>query len=213
MLRKDAWENWEKSVLEIFSMALLELITKKHLPKKEDELNRELACRLRESRRKWCISNDREIQGHPIFQAKGQPDPKDAAKQPKENKVPDFTWGFTDFLNNMEKNYHVECKRLTEDKYRYCNEYVKNGIRRFVEKEWSYGAGCESGLMIGYVQGMGFEDILLWVNHYTAEHSLPLLSLKGRWQKNSISRLENRFDRPQVPISPFKLEHLWVDLS
>ena len=212
MFRNDTWENWEKSVLEIFSMALAELISRKPLPGKEDDLNRELACILRECRRKWNISNKREVQGHPFYHTKGQPDPKDAAKQPKENKILEFTWGFTDYQNNMDKNYHVECKRLMEDKYHYCKEYVENGIRRFVEKEWSYGVGCESSLMIGYIQGMEFQNILHWVNHYIEKYSWSPLILEGQWQKDSLSRLENRLERPQVPISPFKLVHLWADL-
>jgi len=212
MLRKETWKNWEKNILEIFSMALRELITSKPLPEKENELNRKLAVIVRKCKKEWCKANDRDLQGHLIYHAKGQPGPSDASKQPGENKEPEFTWGFTDYLNDMDKNYHVECKRLTEDKYHYCSEYVKNGMRRFVEKEWSYGLGCESGLMIGYIQGMEFEDILHWVNHYTAKHSFPVLVLKGQWNKNDVSRLENVLNRPHVPISPFKLVHFWVDL-
>jgi hypothetical protein len=212
MFREDTWEKWEKSVLEIFSMALAELISRKPLSENENDLNRTLEPIVRECRRKWNISNDREVQGHPVYHAKGQPSLKDAAKQPRENKEPDFTWGFTDYPNDMDKNYHVECKRLMENKYHYCKEYVENGIRRFIEKEWSYGFECESGLMIGYVQGMEFEDLLHWVNHYAVEYSLASLILKGKWQKNGISCLENRLNRPGVPISPFKLEHLWADL-
>jgi hypothetical protein len=85
-------------------------------------------------------------------------------------------------------------------------------VKRFVEKEWSYGYGCESGLMIGYIQGMEFEDILRWVNQYAIKHSLPVIKLKGRWDERDVSNLENRLNRPQVPISPFKLVHLWIDL-
>lgn len=212
MLRKDTWENWEKHILEIFSTALLELILRKPLPEKENDLNRVLAYIVRECRRKWCVINNRELQGHPLYHVKGQPNSEDAAQQPKEDKVPDFTWGFTDFQNNVDKNYHVECKRLREDKYHFCREYVTNGMKRFVEKEWSYGSGCESSLMIGYIQGMEFEDILYWVNHYAENHFLPPLILKGKWEKKEISRLENSLNRPHIPISPFKLVHLWADL-
>jgi len=215
MLRKDAWEDWEKSVLEIFSMALWELLSKKPLPEKENDLNRLLAVILRECRRKWCLNNDRELPGHPIPQVKGQPTPRDADKKPKEDKIPDFTWGFTDYLNEVDKNYHVECKRLKEDKkgkHDYCRYYVVNGMKRFVEEEWSYGFGCESGLMIGYIQGMEFKDIFHWVNHYAKNYSVPPLNLKGTWNRKNISRLENNLNRPKVPISPFKLIHLWVDL-
>jgi len=212
MLRKNTWENWEKSVLEIFSTALLVLISRKPLPDKEDDLNRLLAQIVRKCRLEWCKANDMEFPGHPFYQVQGQPDPGDSVKKPKENKIADFTWGFTDFLNNEDKNYHVECKRLCENKYHYCKEYVENGIRRFVEKEWSYGYECESGLMIGYIQDMEFEDIFHWVNRYAQKHSLPSLKLKGRWQKKYISRLENCLNRREVPISPFKLVHLWADL-
>lgn len=212
MLREHTWENWEKSVLEIFSMALLELLLRKPLPEKEDDLSRLLAPIVRKCRREWCKSNDRYLPGLPLYQVKGQPDEDDQARQPKENKIPDFTWGFADYIENADKNYHVECKRLCEDKYHYCKEYVTNGMKRFVEEEWSYGFGCESGLMIGYIQGMEFNDILHWVNHYAANNSLALLRLEGEWQKDDVSRLENKLIRPQVPISPFKLVHLWIDL-
>ncbi|HLP47547.1 MAG TPA: hypothetical protein VK469_16485, partial [Candidatus Kapabacteria bacterium] len=67
MFRKDTWENWEKSVLEIFSMALAELIPIKPLPEKEDDLNRKLALIVRECRLKWIISNKREVQGLPFY--------------------------------------------------------------------------------------------------------------------------------------------------
>ena len=179
---------------------------------KEDELNRRLSVIVRKCRREWCKANERELPGHPLYQVKGQPEPGDAVKQPKEEKVPDFTWGFTDYINGVDKNYHVECKRLREDKHHYCKEYILNGVKRFVEKEWSYGFGCESGLMIGYIQGMEFEDILCWVNRYAEKHSFPVIKLKGRWNERDVSDLENRLNRPQNPISPFKLVHLWIDL-
>lgn len=70
MLRKDAWVDWEKSVVEIFSMALLELLSTKSLPEKENDLNRLLAIILRECRRKWCLTNDRELPGHPFSRLK-----------------------------------------------------------------------------------------------------------------------------------------------
>jgi hypothetical protein len=211
MLRKDAWEDWEKSVLEIFSMALLELLSTKPLPEKENDLNRLLFRILNKCKFKWRKVNKRFLPGLP-FQGNVQPDPGDEVKQPKENKIPDFTWGFTDEANEVDKYFHVECKRLKEDKYHYCSEYVVSGIKRFVEEEWSYGYGCESGLMIGYIQGMEFNDILHWVNRYARNHSFPPLRLRGTWNKKSISRLENNLNRPKVPISPFKLAHLWVDL-
>jgi hypothetical protein len=212
MLRKDTWESWEKSVLEIFSMALLELISEKTLPEKEDGLNRMLSVIVRKCKREWCIANNRELQGHPIYHACGQPSSKHRIKQPKENKIPEFTWGFTDYLEEVERDYIVECKRLCQDKYHYCKEYVTSGIKRFVEKEWSYGYGCKSGLMIGYIQEMEFEDILYWVNYYARKHSFAPLTLEGQWQTEDISRLENILDRPRVPVSPFKLVHLWADL-
>ncbi len=213
MLRKDTWENWEKVVLEIFSIALRGLISAKLPPdEKENNLNRKLSVIVRICRRKWCEANRRDIPGHPIYHAKGQAVQGTQTKQPGENKEPEFTWGFTDYINDLDKNYHVECKRLRERKSHYCKEYVVNGIRRFVEKELSYGVGCESGLMIGYIQGMAFEDILRWVNHYAEKHSLPAVERKGQWNENDVSRLENKLFRPQVPISPFKLVHLWADL-
>lgn len=212
MLKKNSWDKWEKAVLEIFSRALVELIFRESLPEKEDDINRELAIKVRECRLMWCIENCKELQGHPVFQAKGQPSPLYKSKQPKENKIPEFTWVFSDYLNNLEKNYVVECKRLGVDKYRYSEEYVKNGIKRFVEKEWSYGDGCESGLMIGYVQGREFEEILKWVNHYAEKHSVPSLTLKGQWNKEDISQLENFFNRVWDSVPSFKLVHLWADL-
>lgn len=212
MLRKETWKNWEKNILEIFSMALRELIAQGPLHEKENKLNRRLSIVARECNRKWCKTNNVVLPGFLFPEGKGQPGPRDAVKQPREDKIPDFTWGLVDHLNDEDKFFHIECKRLREKKYDYCIRYVKDGIRRFVEKEWSYGFGCESGLMIGYIQGMTFSDILHWVNHYTEKHSFPVLVLKGQWNKNDVSRLENVLNRPDVPISPFKLVHLWVDL-
>jgi hypothetical protein len=104
MLRKESWENWEKLVLEIFSIALRELLSMKPLPdEKEDELNRRLSFIVRKCRREWCKANERELPGHPLYQVKGQPESGDAVKQPKEEKVPDFTWGFTDYIKGWIK--------------------------------------------------------------------------------------------------------------
>ncbi|MCP4155556.1 MAG: hypothetical protein GY757_47975 [bacterium] len=213
MLKKNSWDKWEQAVLEIFTRALTGLISRESLPVKEDDINRELAVKVRECRRAWCIENGKELQGHPVYQAKGQPSPLDKTKQSKENKIPEFIWSFSDYLNDLEKNYTVECKRLGADKYRYPEEYVKSGIKRFAEKEWSYGDGCESGLMIGYVQGREFEEILEWVNRYAAKHSVPSLKLKGQWNKKDVSRLENNLNRMWDSNPTFKLVHLWADFK
>ncbi len=215
MLKKESWKEWKKSVIEIFIDALKELRTMEPLPGKEDELSRELLKLVRQSLFKWCKKNGRPMQGTPYFNIPHQPDAEKNAPHPSENKRPDFTWGFKDYLNPTPvfyKSFEVECKRLREDKYSYCAAYINKGVKRFTDEEWSYGKGCESGLMIGYVQELEFKEILHWINRYAQKHELPLLVLQGHWQPEDVSRLEHTLKRPRIPISPFCLTHLWVDL-
>ena len=212
MLRQDTWQEWEKCVLEIFCIALKELTTKPKMPKKEDDITRLLAPIVRRCRRNWIIKNRKELQGHPICRAKGQADEEDKTKQKKEDKDPEFLWGFTDYLKNCDRFFTVECKNLTHPPSGSCSYYVSGGIERYIKKEWSYGIHCSSGLMIAYVQTIGLQAALDGINEYARRKDIPILNLIGEWQKGNISTLKNEFKRPEVPISPFSLHHFWVDL-
>lgn len=212
VLKQEFWKEWEQDVIAIFTLSLIELLKKKPLPEYENDINRLLSQIVRKVRKDWMKNNNKEIQGHPIYHAKGQPQEGETIKQTSENKEPEFTWGFTDAINDIDTNYHVECKRLCDTLSHYCSEYVVNGIMRFIEKEWSYGIGCESGLMIGYIQNSDHTSIFNSVNSYNKTNSVPNLILKGKWEIGTVSSLENSFDRPEIKISPFKLEHLWIDL-
>jgi len=212
MLRKDSWKRWEEAVVEIYSAGLLRLLRHECLPENEDEISRKLFFEVLEARREWCERNNHNLEGHPIIQSKIQPDPADKDKQSRENKVPDFIWRFTDYNKRVDKSYTIECKRLGDDKYRFCSEYVVNGIKRFIDEEWGYGYSCESGLMIGYIQSLTLAEILKWVNHYAGKQSVPSLNLNGEWLEKGVSRLENHFMRPVDSTTSFRLRHLWADL-
>jgi hypothetical protein len=79
-------------------------------------------------------------------------------------------------------------------------------IKRSEERLWTRSAAYED-VEATILQAMEKEK--RW---NAKKHSFYPLNLRGSWNKKSISRLENNLKRPKVPISPFKLAHLWVDL-
>jgi hypothetical protein len=65
--------------------------------------------------------------------------------------------------------------------------------------------------MIGYLQSMQPDEVLIEVNAECQGKSFPDLVLVGELKLGATSRFEHAFERP-FQMSPFKLHHFWIDL-
>ena len=194
--------------------ALMLLRLRPGLPETEVQLNRELYFCLLTANRELFPEN--EIA--PVPECNNQPDPNDESRAKREHKRPDFQWIYIDRYepdpHRSSKQFVVECKRLGNSgraDWVLNLNYVTLGIRRFHDPVWAYAQRFPSGAMVGYWQNTDAQQLLDEVNAETRNHHLPALILEGPWNLNDVSQLAHVFDRP-VPISPFTLQHLWIDL-
>jgi len=185
----------------------------------EDELNRELYFCLLEANR-YYYELGQGIDSPPTYDAKNQPSDVHKRKAPREEKRPDFQWGYID--NNesdprkSSKLFCIECKRLGQaiSNWILNENYVNHGILRFVSEEHSYALDVESGAMVGYIESLDFDLILHEVNETLSKLSpqLPEINSDSNgWKKDECNILQQRFER-SFPITPFELKHLWIDL-
>lgn len=215
--RRDTWAKFELRVLEIVSLALQMLRQEAPLPKDEVELNQKLcnyihlaAFKLKGSSRGFDVPT--------VMEACNQPYASDALRAPHLKKIPDFQWSIYDDQATdpqyFKKTYTVECKRLGQQKGWPLNEnYIRNGVIRFITLDHRYAVFCRSAAMVGYVQNMDMNDILNEVNTHAASHSIPVLILSpDGWKAGGISRLDHRLNRPPELLTPIDLRHLWIDL-
>ena len=222
----NSWANFENRVLEILSLALRKLRNEPSLPVGEDSvkhnsLNRRLHFCLRRAILEWEDANGAIVSPFPETNCKKVPDiDSEEITTLSEQKIPDFKWQFRNHsARDPAKSfihYEIECKRLgspTSSNWILNENYVKHGIFRFVNVDWCYGKLSRSGAMIGYIQNMNENDILIEVNNAALAACLTeiILSTDG-WKTGDVSRLEQRLVRPDVPPTPFDLRHLWVDL-
>ena len=213
------WERHEHRVVEVLLAALTILRDKPDLPQLEVDLNRKLYfCLLEAIRGLWESGLD-GFDHPPTPEGHNPPDPDDEQRAARENKKPDFYWGYIDHLEpdsrRSARYYVIECKRLgnpTSSNWILNQNYVGQGILRFVTEEHGYAKGEKSGAMVGYVQNMDLDDILSEVNGTCLTESIPRLGLSsGGWQIRRTSRLDHELDRP-FSESPLHLSHFWVDL-
>lgn len=217
--RHRQWEEHEERVLRIFTRALELLRTEDDLDVCENELNRRLLLCIRSAN--FRLNEQSEgIESPVTYNASNQPDADDEQRVPREDKKPDFQWGFIDRSEKnplrQDKFYVIECKRLGEPVQKswvFNKNYVERGILRFVKPEHGYGKSALSGAMVGYIRSMASEDILSEVNGHTTRASLnKIIRCGDGWLDKGVTRLEQRLDRAEVPPTPFSLRHLWVDL-
>ena len=210
------WSRREDHFLKVIRRALEKIRAQRPQPPAENEINRNLYFALVEASREL---DPKCIYPAPMQEACSQPDPDDASRAAREAKRPDFQWAFLDphepDARRSGRQFVVECKRLGSSGnpgWMLNENYVAHGIARFVLPEWRYAQSFPSALMIGYWQNMSLAAILTDVNGTAAAHSLPDLAM-GANQRfgGSISELEHDLVRP-FPVSPFKLNHWWVDL-
>ncbi len=215
LLSRRLWAQREAFFLSQLVRALELLRHRAALPTDEVGLNRELYFCLLEASREL---DPRAKYPRALTECCNQPDPDYAVRSKREDKRPDFQWAFTDphepDIRRSAKQFVCECKRLgfpTSRNWILNVNYVTDGVCRFADQAWGYGQRFASGVMVGYWQTMEPDAILTEVNATGQKHGLPNLALTGGWQPGGVSKLEHSFAR-SFPISPFRLDHLWVDV-
>lgn len=216
----DSWSNYEIRILKVLKLALEILrceeadLTKEN----EDNLNYKLYFCMLDAVRELG-GEDSGINSPPAYECTNQPLEDEEYLDIARKKRPDFQWGYIDHLappRKSAKHYYIECKRLgtpTRTDWIFNQNYISNGVLRFVKREWNYGRGSSSGTMIGYIQSMVVSNILDEVNKEAYSCGITAITLSsGGWKKSGVSRLDHEFDRTEIHPTPFKLRHLWLDL-
>jgi hypothetical protein len=191
-----------------------ELPTIEDHPKKHS-LNRELYKCFR----KAC--HRKKLPYHiPTREGKNPPYESDIDPTERESYIPDFLWKIVDDQADeefCERHFVLECKRLgspSSKTWKLNENYVQNGIRRFITQPHEYGKGDDACGMVGYVQSMAFDEILKEVNLAIIQNPEPISLLSPPiegWNEKGVSTMEHQLER-LFPISPFRLRHFWVDL-
>lgn len=89
-----------------------------------------------------------------------------------------------------------------------------SGLKRFTEKEWSYGYGCEMGLIIGYVEGLKLEDCITKIRSYLVKEKLiDVTNVRGDVLIDDIVYYKHSLDRVDIVFSPFELHHYLVAIE
>ena len=216
------WQRHEELILGVFVRALKMLRLEKNLPDAENRINETLYLKARLAYSKLPSKQRPEFFGL-FLEPQNQPQTEDDVGEKFLLKKPDFKWRLEDKSDpdpdTAIRDYDIECKRLGKPlrRDRVLNEdYVKNGILRFLNIEHSYGRGVQIGAMIGYVQNMEFDTVVKEVNQYIAQvkkHKMPSIkfSANGFNQEKTVSTTQ-QLERTEVLPSKFNLRHVWVDL-
>ena len=212
------WRKNERRLLQLLRLSLQRLRDEAaSLPAEETAISRKLCFLVRRVNRTQSPARRFEWPIH--CNIPNQPHEEDLEPTPYERKIPDFKCTFIDHaadLPNYYRSFDIECKRLGTPPSRthvINKKYVTEGVVRFVRREWAYGRSVPSGVMIGYVQSMTFDQIRKEVNEQIAAESLIIIRLGSKgWIAGGVSDLSHRLTRTEVPPSPFTLRHLWIDL-
>ena len=203
------WQKHASAVMDILQRAA-DLMIANGEHGLEPEMNRKLFLYFYQAMR------DRRGQGLfvpgglPVWEARNQPTSATSGAS-SEKKIPDIQWGYQDDqvedVMRSARIYHIECKRIGTTVLN--GEYVKSGIRRFVDEVWSYGKDVDDGAMVGYVEGSGPESTLIGINGKAASGGLPpILEVSARDCRHD---LHHEFER-DFQKSPFRLHHVWLDV-
>ncbi|MHA2062609.1 MAG: hypothetical protein ACW963_10020, partial [Candidatus Sifarchaeia archaeon] len=166
----------------IITEALMVLCKNPELPIVEDDrqmhsLNRELYFCFREAYRR---KKPQLLHQLPTCDAKNPPNESDNIPTASERTRPDFYWDIMDHQAEeefCERRFVLECKRLGKPSSKSWNlneNYVQNGIRRFITQPHEYGKGDDTCGMVGYIQNMTFDEILREVNLAIIQNPEPI---------------------------------------
>ncbi len=214
------WDKFESRILEITSVALVLMRTASELPEDEKNLNQILAKYIRKAM--WMLrASDPGFDHAPHLDASNQPDPDDSSAAIRDDMRPDFQWELKNeqarTREEYQRFYAMECKRLgapSSPSWVLNKQYVTDGIKRFTRREYSYGSprSNPSASMIGYIQNMKLENILLEVNYYCAINRIAIIRLSEQGWQSDLTFLHHLVSRPEIHPLVLHLQHLWLDL-
>lgn len=213
MAKKDFWAKQEIILLRIILRALEELMLETNLPTLENDVSRKLHYSLQESRRR-----EKNCLWHFFYQGHNQPvlEDKSLAYNPREEKKPDFTVSINDYMENMQKFFHVECKRVERNSdlgRNFYNEYVKDGVLRFKTAKHSYSKSVPLGIMIGYLRKCNYDEACSEIGKILSKNSLPKMDFLKDGNFVKVKQYSHDIDRPEVQPSPLRLRHFWAELA
>lgn len=240
----NSWDNHVEKVIDVIIEALSMFYSQDGIDKLKEEFSIEndereieiivntvlyfFLCKanrcLQQKRRN---GKRRGLSTFPEFDSQHKPNPNDRSISSikRQQKRPDFIWGYADFSKSTNPNdkykgnreFVIECKRLGSppSKSNYLNKkYANEGIKRFIDNNHRYGENESASAMVGYIEDMEFTEILQEVNQ-TIESKLGIDKLTKQsenWQEKSTTQLKHSFER-DFEKSPFTLHHLWLDLK
>lgn len=213
------WTKYEEQILEVLESALLILKTKTPLALDEPKLNLELYFSVRQANHR-LISKGRGTFWLPVWEGQNQPVNENEIENPNLKKKPDFQWQIFDD-NEVDsskawKHYTIECKRLGSPSTRTWNfneEYIIDGVLRFIREDFGYGQYTSSGAMVGYIQSMDIPDIFEEVNFHAGKKLIAFIDQPSRgWQNGGVTKMDQHILRKTLMPHTFKIRHLWIDL-
>ena len=215
LLRKNKlWGRIEEAILEVIELAIDLFLSKRNFPIHEDDLNRKFYFCLVSANYQLQKQN-RGLESPPFYEGNNQPSSDDVQRASREAKRPDFQWSITDISEpdpeKSSKQFVLECKRLGKPVGTWIlNEnYVKHGIKRFIDKDHGYAHGVESSAMLGYIQDMDVTNILDAINREVKLMKQPLIN--NQINRSNHIQLSHRLSK-SFPLNEIEVKHIWIEI-
>ncbi len=210
------WQRHVSLYRNLFERSLLMLSQRKRLTGKEDDVSIILWGYLEGTCKRYARDKNQEI-ACPKFQVPVQS--ISMAKRTSANalKKPDFTCFKYNPLTASEVALHIECKLLGKPKpsspsWKFNENYVTKGIKRFDSHTHQYGINVTCGMMIGYIISMTPKKIEAEVNDYQKKHLSNNTKIKFSFNTTPLFQTRQDIKRKYVKSDQFELIHFWVDL-
>jgi hypothetical protein len=211
---------WRRHVLKTSAILdrALELLEPSDPNEHEDDLNRKLYFCLLQANKEAVNTSLGAFDCAPVYEGRNLPSATDTVRTAREGKRPDFQWTCIDHQaddpSRGVRTFVIECKRLGAPRggWRLNENYVLEGIARFMREEHRYACDDPEAAMVGYVQSMDLPDILADVNMVAAKEAItPVSAPVDGWQRDVTSHMAHTLTR-SCGVTPFGLLHFWVDL-
>ncbi len=210
------WRRHVSLYSDLFVCSLLMLPQYERLTGNEDDVSIILWDCLERTCQRYARDKNQEI-ACPKFQVPVQS--ISMAKRTSANalKKPDFTCFKYNPLSASEVALHIECKFLGKPKpsspsWKFNENYVIRGIKRFDSHTHQYGINATCGMMIGYIISMTPKNIEAGVNDYQKKHMRDYREIKFSFDTTPLFQTRQNIKRKYVKSNQFELIHLWVDL-
>ena len=216
------WQTHVERVLTVLCLALERLSEKRRLPQGEEALDRRLFLLARDAYFRLPVPK-RPHSFDLVAKAEQAPLNESDVDEGWVGKKPDFQWRMHNDLaarpEELTMDFDIENKRLgrpTSRKWVLTEQYVANGIVRFLSAEHRYGNGVSSGAMVGYIQDSEPVALLREVNGYIeteGRYAIPQLRFPpSRLGTEAVVNTCQKMRRAMVQPHDFELHHIWVDL-